>query len=354
MKAQVSGMGGWWWRFTDYVIDDTPVSQGQWPITHRYIRPAPDARLEPYQVLIGSDLDLVEGQTVPALDHYQTLLNLNVDDDAAIVSWCRQYGLLGILPQTSIQLRLAPRWRIIQLSAGGGTRRALSPCQTIYVRTPAGWQGFIESTGWDHMMWEGNEESDDTLAEPNAGISPITPKALMTGLFSSTYEEMRLGEAIGPFFPQIPMAERDTTEYPHPLSDEFWNQYCEPLAEFRWAVKDFQTMIDNLSHAGPMFEVPPRQWNAMVQGRDQLNSLLSISPGFDYQVDGTTSATWTFPSLLAIFAFEIWEKLIGGQSVKHCKRTNCRRLFLTAQYNRDYCSDRCRQSEEKARQRRSN
>jgi len=212
----------------------------------------------------------------------------------------------------------------------------------------------IESTGWNHMELEGNEEYDDALAQPGAGISPITPTALMTQLFSSNYEERRLGEAVGHFFPQIPLAEKDTALYPHPLSDDFWHQYCEPLEEFRWAVRDFQEMVDNLSHAGPWDVLLPRGRSAMVIGQDQLNSLLSIYPGLEVQFTGTITARWTFPSLLAIFAFEVWQKLIGGQSIRHCKRSRCRRLFLAAQYNREYCSDRCRQAEEKARQRRRN
>ena len=204
------------------------------------------------------------------------------------------------------------------------------------------------------MELEGNEEYDDTLAEPGVGSSRITPTALMTQLFSSTFEEMRLGEAVGHFFPQIPVAEKDTALYPHPLSNDFWHLYCEPLEEFRWAVRDFQEMMDNLSYAGPWNVLSPRDRGAMGIGQDQLNSLLSIYPGLRVQYDGTTTATWTFPSLLAMFAFEVWQRLIGGQSIRHCKRPRCRRMFLSAQRNRDYCSDRCRQAEEKARQRRRN
>ncbi len=347
-------MGGSWWRFTDYLIDDLPVSRGEWPYPPGYIRPSPDARLEAYQVLSDPDAETGESHLKPTGDKYQSLLDLNVDDDAAILSWCRQYGLLGILPQESVQLRLAPRWRLIGFSDSAGHRRALSAYQTIYSRTPAGWQGLIESMPWNHMELEGNEDYEGRLAEPAAGVSSPSPIALMTQLFSITYEERRLGEAVGRFFPQVPVAERDTALYPHPLSEDFWHQYCEPLEEFRWAVKDFQTMMDNLSHAGPSDVLLPRDRAAIWNGQGQLNSLLSVYPSLWIEFDGTSTPRWAFPSLLAIFAFEVWQKLIGGQSIRHCKRSRCRRLFLAAQYNREYCSDRCRQAEEKARQRRRN
>jgi hypothetical protein len=204
------------------------------------------------------------------------------------------------------------------------------------------------------MELEGNEDYTGSLAEPGVGVSNVRPTALMTQLFSSTYEESPLGEAVGRFFPQVPLDEKDTALYPYPLSDDFWHQYCEPLQEFRWVVREFQTMMDNLSHAGPWDVKPPGERGAMVVGQDQLNSLLSIYPGLWIEFNGTVTARWTFPSLLAIFAFEVWQKLIGGQSIRHCKRSRCRRLFLAAQYNREYCSDRCRQAEEKARQRRRN
>lgn len=331
-------MGGWWWRFSDYVIDDLPVSGGDGFYSPGYIRPAPGAKLEAYQLKSTGE-------------NFQSLLGLDIEDEAAIIRWCRQYGLLGILPQETLQLQLAPRWRRIGFSDSGGHRAVLSPYQIGYLRTQDGWRSMDEGTGWGYLELKGNEQYRGQLAEPRTGATTITPTALVAPIFSATYEQKGLGEAIGHFFPHIPPEEKDTALYPHPLDDDFWEQYCEPLEEFQWVVTEFKTMMKNLSYAGPWETSPVGERGAMIIGRDQLNSLLSFYPSLEIQEDGRIIDRWTFPSLLAIFAFEVWQKLIGGQSVKQCKRTKCRRLFLSAQYNREYCSERCRQTEEKARQR---
>lgn len=202
------------------------------------------------------------------------------------------------------------------------------------------------------MAYEGNEDQIGCLAEPREGALPNPPTALTAPLFSIGYESKPLGDAIGHFFPLIPPEEKDSYPYPQPLEDDFWHQYSEPLELFRWAARDFRDMMENLSHAGPWNEQVPRARTAMIIGEEQLNSVLSVYPSLRIEEDGTMVSRWIFPSLLAVFAFEVWQNLIGGQSIRHCQRTRCRRLFLSAQYNREYCSDRCRQAEEKARQRR--
>ena len=286
---------------------------------------------------------------------YSDFLDLDLEDEDAIIAWCRRYGLLGILSQETVQLRLAPRWRRVRQTDSTGSRYILTPYEPIYFRSTQGWRMARESTRWSReMSYEGNEDLIGRLAEPRGGVLPDPPTALTTRLFSVGYESKPLGEAVGHFFPLVPPAEKDSYSYPYPLSDDFWREYSEPLVLFRWAARDFRDMMDNLSHAGPWYEQVPRARAAMVIGRDQLNSLLSVYPSLRIEEDGTMVAKWMFPSLLAAFTFEVWQSLIGGQSIRHCQRTRCHRLFVSAQYNREYCSDRCRQAEEKARQRRRN
>ena len=97
----------------------------------------------------------------------------------------------------------------------------------------------------------------------------------------------------------------------------------------------------------------PRAQRMVDDGLFKLNSLLGVSPylGID-PLTRSYSANWSYPSLLAAFAFDIWQDLAGGKSIRHCKRTNCRRVFVASNSKKVYCSDRCRRTGEKARQRR--
>src|SRR5436309_719384 len=44
---------------------------------------------------------------------YTDLMNTNLDDPAAILGWCRRYGLLGILSHRTLQAYLPPFWAVI-------------------------------------------------------------------------------------------------------------------------------------------------------------------------------------------------------------------------------------------------
>ena len=141
-------------------------------------------------------------------------------------------------------------------------------------------------------------------AESRSGVSPITPTALITRLWSVT-EQTGLGEAIGHYFPQIPPSEKDTAQYPHPLTDDFWEQYCEPLEEFRWTVTEFQTMMDNLSHAGPW----ERDGSVTVMPDDQL-VVVAINP----EDSGTTLAELALDINVAMVAMVLGKRIRDERS----------------------------------------
>lgn len=347
-----SGVGVWWWRFTDYQIEDCPAGTDRFPCrSERYIRPTAGAHLEPYQITLDSINNLEGGKG--RRGHFNAFLKLDLANEAAIIDWCRNYGLLGILSQETIRLQLAARWRSVRQTDSSGSRRMLTPYETIYFRSSTGWANAYESTLWSReLAYEGNEDQRGCLVEPAGGALPNPSMATTMPIFSHGYVSQPLEEAIGHFFPLVPLEEKNTFFYPQPLSEEFWHHYAEPLGYFQSVASDFRYMMDNLSYAGLRNDQFNRATGRTGQGKSQLNSLLSISPSLRIEEDGSTVPMWDFPSLLAVFAFEVWQNLIGGQSIRHCQRTKCGRLFLSAQYNRGYCSDRCRWAEEKFRQRR--
>jgi len=185
---------------------------------------------------------------------------------------------------------------------------------------------------------------EDTIDPPSS--------AILSGLFTTQYEETTLGHAIARYFPDMPDAEQDTHEYPIPLSNEFWYQYGESLGEFRNAVSQFQNMVKAFGkNEGPLDYLPTEALHDLSRAQGSLHSLASMSPVLGLGANGQKIPSWSFSSLLGIFAFSVWQDLVAGQSVHQCARPKCRKVFLSSNTKRQYCSGRCRQTEEKARQR---
>ena len=157
---------------------------------------------------------------------------------------------------------------------------------------------------------------------------------------------------MGRHFPEVPPSERDGFEYPMPLSDLFWSQYGESIADFRNAVRRLLAILDKLALAGPLDQLPRDVASEVLGGRAELHSLLLVSPALGIETDGSFSPRWVFPSMLAMLAFSIWQELMEVRSVRHCKRPRCRKVFFANRSTQEYCSARCRQAEEKSRQRR--
>lgn len=357
MQSLNSIIGSHWWRFSDYQIVEI---DNIW-----YIRPAPGARLEPYEWLPVESEDGLSSRQQLIGEHYQSLLNLDLRSHDAILDWCRTYGLLGILPQQAVQITLAARWMPIFQDHWP---KVLSPHQVNYVRTNMGWRRTLEhSMGGedsvigemepaevtrvierfeDHINTLVEDPRDTVLPGPNALVQPFPA---LNSRDIELHQVQSLGAVIAPFFPDVPLADVEGFIYPLPLSDTFWHEYAEPLREFQWAAGDFKNMVENLSH---MHESHFRSVDLARHGEAQINSLLTVNPVFS--AGRSTAQQWNIPSLLALFALELEQGIRGGKNILNCKRPRCRRVFLSGQYNQAYCSDQCRLAEEKARQRARN
>ena len=347
-----SSISGMWWRYSDYQIIETQMPQNLAPVMSdqfRYIRPAPGATLETYTLNVSGG-EIGEGSESVT---YEDIVHLDPQSDSEVLDWCRRFGLLGILPQRAFLMRLAPRWRPLV----DNSDRFLFPAQTSYSRTPVGWHPVSQLTmksddsivitidDEDRMEdWNGTlVDSEETIHSPASVI--ISP------LFSGELQERGLGEAIGRYFPSVEGADLDTFEYPTPLSDQFWRLYGESLSEFRAAIGQFVDMVRRLGNQGPLEQLPEDALGDLSRARAELHTLTSASPALGIDNDGNFLPKWAFTSLIGAFGFSVWQSLIGGSSVKHCARPRCRNVFLTAQYNRIYCSPKCTQAEQKARQR---
>lgn len=341
-----------WWRFSDYEIWEPrpPRGTSQGLRDHyRYIRPIPGAALERYDQPVSG-----HSGSQPS-DLQSELLGLDIENENKIIEFCRRFGLLGILTEELHSMTLAPRWEHLTSSPSDPV---LFPSQTRYSRTHWGW------TSNTRLRIKGDNEYVITLDHDyhredwlHSLVSPedtSTPpgSASIAQLFSEAVEEQTLDRALGQFFPAVEAAELETYEYPIPMSEEFWQQYAEPLGRFKSAIRDFREILENLTQAGPPEHLPDSVLRSVLRAKTQLQAILSVSPALLLMDDGGFAPRWAFSSLIAVAAFEVWQQLIGGQSVRHCRRSRCRRLFIPSNNAREYCSDRCKMAEEKARQRR--
>ena len=345
-------ISGRWWRYSDYQIIETPMPQNLAPVMSdrfRYIRPAPGATLETYTLNVSGGESADDSESVT----YEDILKLDLESEPKVLDWCRRFGLLGILPQRAVLMRLAPRWRPIV----DNRDPVLFPSQTSYSRTSVGWHPVSQLTmkSDDSIVITIDDEDrmedwNGRLVDPEETIHP-PPSVIISPLFSGELQERQLGVAIGRYFPTVEGADLDIFEYPTPLSDQFWHLYGESLSEFRAAIGQFVDMVRRLGNQGPLEQLPEDALGDLSRARAELHTLTSASPALGIDEDGSFLPKWAFTSLIGAFGFSVWQSLVGGSSVKHCARPRCRNVFLTAQYNRIYCSLKCTQAEQKARQR---
>ena len=354
MQAYDSKTLSLWWRFTEYEIVEVTGSR-------LYIRPAPGARLEPYH---WSPSGQDEGSSNPEMHigkHFETLLNLNLGSDTEIIEWCRTYGLLGILAQQMLQLTLAPRWGAV---FDDHYPKVLAPHQVRYIRTNKGWRTAIERSGRGPVIGEMDPSDVDRVIDRfydhlNQVVDPMEtalprPSALIhefPSLVGRTVEPLQIRsvvDSVAPFFPDVPEYQKENYEYPLPLSWRFWREYGEPLDEFLGAVADFKQMVEHLGHQA---ETDVRGAGLAMRGEDQLNSLLTINPVLSIRPGGTPVGRWNMTSLLALFAFEVKERLTAEETFRRCRRSRCRRIFATKLRSKEYCTEKCRVNEERSRER---
>ena len=338
----ISVTGGWW-RFTEYEIRDSSKANDVAPEIRdyfRYIRPTSDAQLQRFEV----GLDAESGDAVHV--DVDSILTLDVDDEDQILDWCRKYGLLGILCEQTILIRMPARYN---LPPGLPNSRTLLRSQAIYTKAHDGWRA-VDEVGGGLELEPGETAEEYIIREPSdAPQSSILAKSY---LFSERIRELNLDEGLGMYFPDVADEDLLSHDYPMPLSDTFWHEYGESIVTFRDAVMQLRETFDSLRGIPALGELPDEALRNVVRGQRRLNAMASAHQTLGLGVDAV-EARWAFSSLLAMFAYAAQAKILGGEVVRRCKRPTCRRLFLTPVKSKGYCSERCRRSEEKARSRRT-
>lgn len=356
-------------------IDDP--SSGYWPHT---LDPGPDWDGDSYHVLTE-------------------------EAENALLNWCREYGLLGILPHCAHQITLAPLgaikpWADTETRDGVIVRDESARTLVLSSRMHQRIGG-----DWSRVFWEIGEFTDRTDVDiidrllrdgvltaksPNVerseegpafgcgrgtwGIIGLTDQPFVSGSIPSRYfndlhpivrpglpgvawQDILSGEwHIRSFdsnwrryFPSVPTDQVETFSYPQPLTEEFWQVYAEPVHDFVRVANYVRDMIQNLRL------IPEDPWviiggDRRWHGLDTLNRLLASSaPHAVLDQSCAFRQTWQFPSLIGSFAMMVLQDLTEDRAIRTCE--SCGALFLSSAYQAKFCSSRCRHREQKRRQR---
>lgn len=337
-----------WVRFDRYEIRDG------------VIRPARDARPQPYDP--WQDYATARsgwgggGGATP----YESLLELvwsvrlrpgrlgesarlEARSEHAILDWCATHGLLGIAPHVAEVTYLAPRWA--ETPGSRAARLGLVPVQRRYAWGSEGWQVREHvSSPVDDPRIASAPKRDGTLV-PRRLWSPAweMPVVLGRDLGSGTWVTTTVGDAWGPYFPDVPARDRATYAYPVPLSEEFWTGYGEPVEDFLAVTTFYAKTLEDLApeprEGETLLDYAPR----IAEAQTALFSLIAgVHPTLDVTDDARWARAWRAKSLLAAYAMMAYLDITDGKRILACEV--CGKPFVSGAYQARYCSARCRKA----------
>ena len=323
-RERLEPLAGQWWKFTQYELKDG------------YICPAPDATLSAYDLW---------SEPSPGVDTaYASLANLvprgrdagdngtvSPDTAAAALEWCQRYGLLGVLLQR-VEKIVLQTWtedeRAI-LQEWNGTEEETDRYQIRmqFHRVPQ---------GWETMYYK------DWIAEGEA--PQADPAGVMLHLIDDSVEMVfePFGRTWAQFFPSLPRDQWESYRYPKPLSEKFWDLYCEPVEEFMntaaWLQEKLTTLAKGRETTDDGRVVPyPDDYVLAIH---ELNDHVGTVRWFLQQRPDGFMQRWGSPSLFTSLVLRALQDVTSAKRPLIC--LTCRRLFVSSAHQARYCSVRCR------------
>ncbi len=361
---------GVWWRFDKYEIRDG------------YIRPASRAALKRWQPL--DDFQAIRAGRREQDSPYQSLLRLVnglrwdanaqliLESTDALLRWCGENGLLGLLLHQVQVVRFAPRWehRIeqpvppdVQAAAKqlrdsvGRSRDAgmkqvarwfeqpppkrepLFYTQRMYSRSSCGSFRFgdiqtLTTTLKGHRQQRGKIVSG---AQWHGSACDV----LIHNFWTGDWEEEPITKTWARFFPRIPAEQRATYQYPEPYSDEFWHLYAEPVDDFLAAARMFKQAFDSAALFKESEEIDDGG-DGIKPTMGKLNALVpAVGPALVKLPDGGVEQRVVSPSLLGSLAVMAQQDLASDRRVIRCANDKCRLVFVVVGYQTRHCSRQC-------------
>lgn len=342
---------GTWWHFDRYEIRGGAL------------RPAPGATLQSYdpwaryaQARSGWGnsggkapyelfLDLVWSLRLRPTSKKGEPPQLEPESEQALLAWCAEHGLLGLLPHEAEVAHLAPRWGPLDEFELAGIPLVVT--RLMYQWGVSGWQA-----GFDAWWQTQTQTQTQTLEKAHKQEGELVPRDLLPDLWGppsvlrraiddASWATLPIEHAWGPFFPDVPDKNRRDHFYPPPLSDVFWEDYGEPVSAFLQTAMLFAETLQNLDaeigNGEPAIEVMRRRGLA---DRALFSFLAGCMPALTHAADGARSRAFHAKSLLATLAMMAYLDLTSGKRVLLCDEDG--RPFVSGAYQARYCSDRCR------------
>ncbi len=287
--------GGRWWRFSEYEIADG------------YIRPTWNAELKeydpwapfwrrqrgrvfrpPYAQLVNLTRDL-SGSESGAVE-------LSPASQHALTQWCSEYGLLGLLPHTTIAASIEGRTK--------------EPGRTYFVRNVDGWDSWFEvGRADDGLPGRAEHRWNEVICQGASGMAHV----------QSIYD------AWGRFFPRESHGRDWDTRIespPTPLTEEFWYRYAEPVSEFVGAGQALGAALIGASAKHPF-------------GLEALSRLAIGSQPVLEVSRQRRRLRWRAPSLLATLALMGMQDLTRERRLYQCP---CGNVVTSTDPRTRYCS----------------
>ena len=297
------------------------------------MRPVPGANLQPFDIW-----EALEGACERPYELLSRVIrrgrftvdqSLTSETKHDLMTWCRQYGLLGVLLQ-QVETVVFPA-----TTEAGRSEEEPWVTQVSLHRTPRGWQ--LQSRTADESSAAGWVQS------------PVVIRRAMTSARVTTEP---ISETWPGFFPSIPMDDRERYEYPHPTERAFWEIYQEPVRDFLDAAHSFTETLMTIAK-GRETKTGASALDDYTLAFHDLNGFAEparwvVEPASDGMVE-----RWVTPTLLAGLAMLALQDLRCGRQLRICANETCQNLFGSARYQSLYCSRRCRLTVNKRALRRS-
>ncbi len=337
-----------WPRFSSYEVEDG------------YIRPLADAELSGYKPWTAMD-----SQVGGPLEHLLQLsavrrarrerddgravlpypLHVSAEEEAEIVDWCSRWGPLGVLHH---------RVERVVLALGADAHRfTFRDEQLVYEKSHKG--GWSSRKQRPLRFWE-------APAPPSVTVRHLDPYAGFTTQQGAIVEP--LTERWWRYFPDLTRTryrsdvlvkqtlvgsearEFESSYFPSPASDDFWEIYREPVSDFLEAALVLEKAIRLAAIAADGSAPAERRWLG-VRGISGLTRDVQAIP-IPSELGGLRLA-YVSPSLLGLLAQWALVQTLGGR-LGFCAWGGCGMPFI-GRPDRGYCSETHRANAHKARQR---
>ena len=257
-------------------------------------------------------------------------------EEDAILAWCRQYGLLGVLPHEALSVTLAARWDYMKRAAGeqGGWENDphQMALQVRYLRAGGVWKPAMTCTISREEPLRSPPRGSPSEIIPADGAAFDTPKVLLLRMGKSEVEVEKLGTSWVRHFPTVPAEEAETFPYPCPGTPSFWKLYAEPVDEFVGAVLRLKHALESVAERGLKGSSPTGAFAPLVG---------PVGMAIETSADSVLDTRWIYPTLLASLSGMVVRDTSANRRIRRCQAAPCNNLFVSSAWQAKYCSFRC-------------